>query len=107
METVNDEALEWGDHCWLERRPRRFELESGESVFQRRCARCARDFVVRALSGSRCAVAVSILSFHRLEDEVTQRWLSEACPAKRLPSDDEDRTKIVEEFRIAKEIWRE
>jgi hypothetical protein len=40
---------------------------------------------------SRHAVYASVLCFYRLDDEVTQRWLSEPCPGKRLASDDEDR----------------
>jgi hypothetical protein len=52
-------------------------------------------------------VVVSILSFQRLDDEVTRRWLSEPCPGKRLPSDDEDRKQRIVELRIAKEIRRE
>ena len=31
------------------------------------------------------------MSVHRLADEVTERWVREPCPEKRLPSDDEDR----------------
>lgn len=104
---VNEVVLEWGDHRWLQRRPRCFEFESGESVFQRRCTRCGRDFIVEHPSGTRYAVFVSIMSFQRLDDEVTRRWLSEPCPGKRLPSDDEDRKKRIEELRVAKEIRRE
>jgi hypothetical protein len=73
----DDMSATWGDHQWLQPRPRRFELESGESVFQRRCTRCGRGFVVDLSSGARHAVHASIFSFHRLHDEVTQRWLGE------------------------------
>jgi hypothetical protein len=104
---ANEEVLEWGGHQWLQRRPRHLELESGQSVFQRRCTRCGRDFVIEVSSGDRSAVVVSILSFQRLDDEVTRRWLSEPCPGKRLPSDDEDQKKRIEELRVAKEIRRE
>jgi hypothetical protein len=46
-------------------------------------------------SGTAYAVLVSAMSFHRLEDEVTERWLKELCPGKRLPSDDADRGRKV------------
>lgn len=91
----------WGDHQWLHARPRCFELESGESVFQRRCTRCGRGFVVDLSSGARHAVHVSIFSFHRLHDEVTQRWLGELCPGERTPSDEHDRNRWIAELRIA------
>jgi hypothetical protein len=104
---ANEEMSEWGDHRWLQRRPRRFELKSGESVFQRRCTQCGRDFVIEVSSGDRSAVGVSILSFQRLDDEVTRRWLSEPCPGKRLPGDDDDRTERTKELRVAKEVLRE
>jgi hypothetical protein len=105
---ANDDILNaWGGHQWLQRRPRHFELESGESVFQRRCTQCGRDFVIDMPSGARHAVHVSIFSFHQLHDDVTQRWLGEPCPGERVLSDDGDRKKKVAELRVAKERRRE
>jgi hypothetical protein len=100
------EYLMWGDHRWFQYRPRQLELVSGESIFQRHCTRCGRDFVIDMLSGARHAVWVSILSFYQLHDEVTERWVAELCPGKRLPSDDEDRNKQVAELGVAREIRR-
>ena len=96
-----DPVATWDDHRWFQPSPRRLELERGDSVFQRRCTRCARDFLVDRSSGLRYAVYIAAFSFHQLEDEVTQRWLSERCPGKRLPSDDLDRQKRATELRIS------
>ena len=52
-------------------------------------------------SGIRYAVYVSIVSFFRLDDDVTARWLTEACPGKRPPGDDKDRVRQVAEIRVA------
>ena len=96
--------ITWGDHQWFQRKARQLELVSGESVFQRRCMRCARDFVIDALSGARHAVAVSTFSFHPLQDKITQRWLAEPCPGLRLPGDDDDRELQVAELRVLTEV---
>jgi hypothetical protein len=53
--------------------------------------RCGRDIVTVLSSGSRHAVHVSMFCFYPLDDEVTERWLTEPCPGKRLPRDDDDR----------------
>ena len=76
-------------HQWLERKGRQVEIESGQAL-QFRCVRCGRDFLKVLPSGSLYAVYVSIVSFFRLDDTVTARWLSEACPRKHLPGDDND-----------------
>ncbi len=103
----DDMYVTWGDHRWLERKARHFELDSGQSIFQRRCTRCGRDFVVDRSSGARHAIHVSIFIFNLLHDEVTERWLREPCPGKRLPSDDGDRKKHAAELRISWERSRE
>ena len=51
--------------------------------------------------GARQAVHVSIFSFHRLGDEVAQRWAVEPCPGARLPSDDSDRKNQIAELQIS------
>jgi hypothetical protein len=80
-----------GKHQWLERREPHFKTELGEAVIQHQCVRCGRDIVTVLSSGSRHAVHVSIFCFYPLDDEVTERWLTEPCPGKRLPRDDDDR----------------
>jgi hypothetical protein len=90
----------WRDHQWVAGGPRQFDLESGQTVLQRRCSRCGRDFVVDLSSGAHHAIYVSIFSFYRLHDEVTQRWVGRPCPGKRLPADEDDRKKPVTELRI-------
>jgi hypothetical protein len=89
------------EHRWVLSGPRLFELKSGRSVFQTGCVRCGRDFVIDRSSGARHAVHVSIFSFHRLSDEVAQRWALEPCPGERLPSDDSDRKNRIAELQIS------
>ena len=84
-----------GKHQWLERREPHLKIESGEAVIQHQCVRCGRDIVTVLSSGSRHAVHVSISCFYPLDDEVTERWLTEPCPGKRLPRDDDDRQRQV------------
>jgi hypothetical protein len=94
----NDES--WNQHQWPQPKPRHVEIESAKPLLQRHCVRCGRDFVTDPSSGSTYAVFVSAMSFHRLEDEVTERWLKESCPGKRLPSDEADRKKKVAELHV-------
>ena len=90
-----------GDHRWYGRREAHLKIESGAAVVQHHCGQCGRDIVTILSSGARHAVYASVLYFYRLNDEVTQRWLSEPCPGKRLASDDEDRKKLDREVRPA------
>ena len=53
------------------------------------------------MGSSTYAVFVSAISFYRLEDEVTGRWLREPCPGVRLTSDDRDRKRSSVEVRVA------
>jgi hypothetical protein len=96
-----DPYATWGRHQWSQSTPRELQLESGQSVLQRQCIRCRRDFVIDQSSGARHAVFVSIISFYQLPEEVTMRWLAEPCPGKPLPSDGKDRTKLGVELRIS------
>jgi hypothetical protein len=89
---VKDET--WNTHQWLAN-PRRLAIKPRKPVLQHHCVRCGRDFVVDPSSNSSYAVFVSAVSFDQLSDEVTQRWLREPCPRKRLSPDDEDRNKII------------
>jgi len=90
----------WNEHQWSQPRPRRVKIGPDETLLQRHCVRCSRDFLTDPLSGSRYAVFVSAISFHRLDDEVSERWLREMCFGRRLPSDDEDRTRRVAEIPV-------
>ena len=70
------------------------KIESGEDVVEHHCCRCGRAIVTVLSSGRRHAVYASALCFYRLNDEVTQRWLTEPCPGKHLPGDDADRKRL-------------
>jgi hypothetical protein len=87
-------------HQWLEPKGRQIAIESGQAL-QLHCVRCGRDFITILPSGIRYAVYVSIVSFFRLDDDVTARWLTEACPGKRPLGDDKDRVRQVAEIRVA------
>src|SRR6266481_9954111 len=87
----------WSTHLWLAA-PRSIVVESDLTVIQYHCARCGRDFVTNTSSDIRIAVFVSAISFHQLSDAVTTRWLSDACPGRRLSSDEEDRSKRIAEL---------
>jgi hypothetical protein len=88
----------WKTHLWLAK-PRPIVIESDQMVIQHHCARCGRDFVTTP-SDSRIAVFVSAISFHRLTDDVTKRWLTEGCPRARLSSDEEDRSRRIAELKV-------
>jgi hypothetical protein len=95
---VKDEA--WNTHQWLAS-PRHLAIKPENTVLQHHCVRCGRDFVTDTSSNSSYAVFVSAISFDQLSDEVTERWLSEPCPGKRLSLDDEDRSKIIAALRVS------
>jgi hypothetical protein len=96
--TVKDET--WSSHEWL-RKPRRVTTRPGDTVLHHHCIRCGRDFLTYPSSNNSYAVFVSAISFDQLEDEVTKRWLGEACPGRHASSDDEDRTKITAVLRVS------
>jgi hypothetical protein len=87
------------DHQWHERREPHLKIETGDAVVQHHCDRCGRDIVTVLSSGARHAVYASVFSFYRLDDELTQRWLSEPCPGERLARDDKVRKKFDREVR--------
>jgi hypothetical protein len=78
----------WNTHDWDSRS---LELVPGHLLVQRGCRECGRAFVDECSTGERYAVHVSVFTFHRLSNEVTARWLSEVCPAKRRMADEADR----------------
>ena len=89
----------WNTHFWLAK-PRALTIESGQTVIQHRCDRCGRDFITDTSSNSKLAVFVSVVSFYQLSDEVTTRWLSDACPARHVSSDEEDRRRRIAELKV-------
>jgi hypothetical protein len=96
---VNVKVEIWTTHLWLVK-PRPIIIESGQIVIQHHCSRCGRDFVTNTSSDSGSAVFVSAISFHQLSDAVTTRWLSDACPGRRLSSDEEDRRRRIVELKV-------
>ena len=95
---VKDETL--NTHQWLSN-PRRLKIEPGNPIVHCHCVRCGRDFITDPSSNISYAVVVSVITFDRLDDEVTKRWLSEPCPGRRPSLDDQDRTKIVAALRVS------
>lgn len=91
----------WNTHKWRTAAGRRLRIASGDSVLQRHCTCCAREFVVFESSQTRYAVYPSAVSFYRLADDVTELWLKEPCPGKHLPSDDVDRQRRVAELVVS------
>ena len=57
---------------------------------------CAGAILLKILgTGERPAVNVSAFDFIRLDREVSDRWLNEACPKRPMPSDALDRLKLA------------
>ena len=75
------------DHVFLD--PREVKPDGGIIVLQR-CVRCQRDFG-QGLDGIHRweAVYAGVFRVERLAESVTTRWLSERCPDRRLPEDDD------------------
>lgn len=86
-------------HEWNETR----QLTTRElgAIEQLQCGRCGRDFIAVLSTGAVLAVAIGVLSFWTLPDEVTLRWTRE-CPGEPLPSDDEDRRERVAEITLSR-----
>ena len=78
-------------HDWI---IRRLELAPGHPVVQQLCRKCGRAFVENVSTGERQAVHVSVFKLNPLCPEVTDRWLSENCPAERLAADEADRRQL-------------
>jgi len=94
----------WLGHRWLEVHPRAFRVGAGTLVRHRRCVQCGRDFLFDQSSGGIHAVFVSGISFHLLDAAVTAGWVTESCPGKHLPSDDEDRKRSIAELFVSEEL---
>ena len=78
----------WQTHDWCDRRPLVIDFSKKGILFI--CRKCNRGFAKDA-TGGRYAVQVSALAVFRLADEVTSRWLSEACPIEQPQKDCEDK----------------
>jgi hypothetical protein len=85
----------WNSHQWSENKPRRIEKD-GETVLQRHCSRCSRDFTEDPASGERFAVYVSVFSLQRLPSHISKQWLEELCPGTPLPFDIEVRGRLIQ-----------
>jgi hypothetical protein len=92
IRTLNNTS---GDHRWEERTDPHLKIESGAAVVHHHCGRCGRDIVTVQESGALYAVYTSTFCFHRLDDEVTARWLSEPCPGEHLTGDGDDRKRLL------------
>jgi len=70
-------------HVWKRR-----ELDfDGKAYLHHHCENCGRDFVKPKDVERWSAVYVGVFEFAPLEDGLNLRWLSEACPGRRLPED--------------------
>jgi len=67
-------------HLWAEQQV----SIRGRTFFHRQCQVCDRDFVRSLDDGEWRAVHVGVLSLDFLDDETTQRWVSEDCPGSPL-----------------------
>jgi hypothetical protein len=72
----NTSALD--SHDW---ETRQIEIKPGVPTTQQTCRRCSRHFIDEHANGAVYAVHVGMLQF-----EVTERWLAQACPGRRLES---------------------
>jgi hypothetical protein len=91
----------WNGHQWRETNPRQLRVGAGTLVLHQHCVQCGRDFLIDLTSHRSRAVSISAVSFHQLDDAVTERWMREACPGTHPPSDDEDRKKKIAEFLVS------
>ena len=58
------------------------------TFFHRQCQICDRDFVRAVDEGEWRAVHVGGLRFAFLNEETTRRWVSEDCPGRPLPGEE-------------------
>jgi len=70
-------------HLWSEQRV----SIKGRPFLHRRCQICERDFARALVEEEWQAVHVGVLSLDFLDDEATQRWVSEDCPGRPLPGE--------------------
>jgi hypothetical protein len=70
-------------HLWYEQQV----TLDGRTFFHRQCKICGRDFVRSLDEEEWRAVHVGIVKFDFLDEETTRRWVSEDCPGRRLPGE--------------------
>jgi hypothetical protein len=70
-------------HLWSEQKV----SIKGRPFLHRRCQVCERDFARALVDKTWQAVHVGFLSLDFLDDETTQRWVSEDCPGHPLPGE--------------------
>lgn len=73
-------------HTWLLPDGRLLEVEPGKPLVHRMCVTCNRNFVHDLAAQEWYAAYPRMFDFDRL-DEVSVRWLSEACPGEYLSAD--------------------
>ena len=88
----------WNGHKWCDANPRRFRVGAGTPVLHRQCVQCGRDFLMDLTARRSHAVSIAAVSFHQLEDSVTDRWLTQSCPGTHLVGDEEDRRRKIAEL---------
>jgi hypothetical protein len=71
------------NHLWSEQKV----SIKGRPFLHRRCQVCERDFARAVVEREWRAVHVGVLSLDFLDDETTQRWVSEDCPGRPLPGE--------------------
>ena len=69
-------------HLWSEQQV----SINGRTFFHRQCAICRRDFA-RSWDEGEWAVHVGVLRYDFLDDETTNRWISEDCPGRPVPGE--------------------
>jgi hypothetical protein len=74
-------------HDWSEQE---VKIE-GRTFFHRHCQICMRDFARSSCNEEWRAVHVGLLKFDLLDEETSRRWVSEDCPRRPLPGEQNDR----------------
>jgi hypothetical protein len=88
----------WKGHKWPDANSRRLQVGAGTPVLHQQCVQCGRDFLIDETSHRARAVSISAVSFHQLDDSVTDRWLTQSCPGTHLVGDEEDRKRKIAEL---------
>ena len=85
-----DERNALDTHAWSDGATPHQIHQSGRTVFHHRCSRCGRDFA-REFDGSDGsdwqAAYVGAIRIELLAESVSERWVSEECPARIQPQD--------------------
>ena len=77
-------------HVWSDGGVSRFR-QDGRTLTLRHCVRCGRDFATELDGEHWQAVHIGVFRIEPLHENVSDRWLREACPMRRIPEDDDDR----------------